>query len=55
MYNLESIEDLYNKNRKPRDNKRIDEHTLQIIVKHLYGKRYNKQSPQKPTDLGIYF
>ena len=47
MYNLEGIEGLYNKDRKPRDNKRIDEPTQQIIVKHLYGERYNKQSPQK--------
>lgn len=36
-----------NKGRKPRDKKRIDESTLQIIVKHLYEKRYPKQSPQK--------
>lgn len=35
MYNLKGVKDLYNKDRKPRDNKRIDEPTLQISVKHL--------------------
>ena len=38
MYNLKGAKDLYNKDRKPRDN-RIDEPTLQISVKHLYGRR----------------